>query len=48
MHYEEFFAILRRQRYDRTIIVELRPTGNWDAFESSAEFLQEYRFPRDK
>jgi len=43
MQYEEFFAILRDIDYDRTVMVELRPTGDWRGFESSAAYLQRFR-----
>ena len=43
MQYEEFFRILRDIGYQRTVIVEIRPTEDWVGFESSARYLQHFR-----
>ena len=43
MDYGPFFDELRRAGYDRTGIVEIRPTGGtWEGFERSAEYLQRF------
>lgn len=46
MRYETFFDLLRRNRYDRTVIVEIRPDGGWEGFESSATYLRRFKSPR--
>ena len=43
MQYEAFFAILREIGYHRTVMIEIRPTGDWNGFESSATYLQRFR-----
>ncbi len=37
------FDALRRNRYDRAVMIELRPDGGWQGFESSAAYLQRFR-----
>jgi len=43
MCYDKFFQILRDIGYQRTVIVEIRPTEGWVGFESSARYLQQFR-----
>lgn len=42
MQYETFFDLLRQNRYDRSVIVEIRPDGGWHGFEVSAAYLQRF------
>ncbi|KPJ54405.1 MAG: hypothetical protein AMS16_04800 [Planctomycetes bacterium DG_58] len=42
MQYDDLFAVLEQQNYDRAVIIEIGSDGDWSGFESSAAYLQRF------
>ena len=42
MQYDDLFAALRQQKYDRAVIIEIGADADWSGFESSAAYLQQF------